>query len=367
MNRHPGWMLTFYICEVITMSKQSFIFIGLALSIPFIVGERVLPQSSPKQSGSEAPEVSTVMEALQKATSVAVFRMDGEQRKFVGTIPNDGTAFKPLLSAVQEAQAVDENSDFRPRFELTVLGVGFYWLLQYDPDLRLLVGHSLTNKRLEQRSTVRLTKRLEDILTTAQPPTKPALRLKPARTGQAQWMSLPFNFIELVEQSPLILIGTPVMVHRNDYMVPDGYQGPGDPTHQVIVYIILVERYLKDDTGLTLPVVLHRHFGGYLDGGYVLHGDPLLEIGQRYLLFLRPPRSEFAMTGIGRVRDAYPDEYIAMHPFTRTPIMNGWTKPAEPNFLPAYLFPDKKTTLIFKKEERVIAEIRAAIMQLRRR
>jgi hypothetical protein len=293
--------------------------------------------------------------------------MDDKERKFVGNIPNDGAAFEPLLSAVQEAQTVDESGGLYPRFELAVLGVGFYWLLQYDPDARLLVGQSLTNKRLERQDIVRLTKRLEDILMTAQPPTKPAVRIKPARTGQAQRMSLPFDLIELVEQSPLIFIGTPVMVHRNDYMVPDGYQGQGDPTRQVTVYIILVERYLKDDTGLTLPVVLHRHFGGYLDGGYVLHGDPLLEIGQRYLLFLRPPRSEFAMTGMGRVRDAYPDEHIVVHPYTCTPIVNGWTEPAEPNFVPAYLFPDKKTTLIFKKEAQVIAEIRAAIRQSRRR
>ncbi len=83
------------------------------------------------------------------------------------------------------------------------------------------------------------------------------------------------------------------------------------------VFLVAIERYLKSSTENPPAVVKVRQVGGWYS---LKAGDPLLGLGERYLLFLnlppKPPRlKKDAVPTPGREQViAYQDEMILMHP-----------------------------------------------------
>jgi hypothetical protein len=346
---HARWSL---------MRRKNFIFFSLMFLSSLVMVAVLLAHSSKDQNGKERPNLSSIMDALEKTKQLLVFRADRkEKREYLGCMTKESYSFAKVLSTIRAANSTEDHIPFCPQFEIIFLGDGVLWSVQYDPETQMIVAYCPVNNRLEKWGAFRLSESIESTLLKIAVTSRVPDKFKPSRTAKVEWSPLPYNLDELIKRSSLVLIGTPVSILRNNY------REPNDPLWQVTVYAVVVERYLKDQTGLFLPVIKHYQNGGRLGGGRAREGDPLLEIGQRYLLFLEPPRCEYAVLETGVFRSCYGDEYITVHPLTRTPIVNGGTEPAEsdPSLIPIYWFSDNKTRLIFKKEQQVIGEVLTAI------
>jgi hypothetical protein len=167
---------------------------------------------------------------------------------------------------------------------------------KYDPTANVVTFYSVGDRELKFERALRVKATLMPLLNTAKPLSKPKEKVKPKHIVHGLWAVPPHDLVDVVKPDSMgrwnansltydplvIIIGTPIAVLRNEYLVPN------DPTHQYCVYLIGVEQYLKDDTGLYLPVLKYNYDEGYLQGGMELGGNPLLEFGERYLLFLKP-------------------------------------------------------------------------------
>lgn len=268
-------------------------------------------QLSQTQKGEQKGKPSSKA-TFDKASRVLVFHIEGKQRKYVGSIGKDTPNWRKLREAVEKGTALKDADIADAEYEVALLGRGFYQWVKVDSHRGTMVIYTpgKTNKLV-----IRLASSINQLLAGAQP-MKPCKKPKLKVEGRGGLLPPP-TLEEVVNRASLILIGIPIDIIANEYEIP------GRP-HQHTVYAILVERYLKDETGLNLPVVLLNHYEGYLGGGHQWFHHLLPEIDSRYLFFLTIPRSPLVSYWDHVTRVFYDGEY---NHYLKALLDNGWAEP----------------------------------------
>jgi hypothetical protein len=336
---------------------------GLFCLLLLMSSWQVLSQTQTKQT-TDKDQKEQLPSLLEKANRIVIFRLTGGERSYVGHINRDTSIFRQIVQSMEKAQVLKPEELSRVDYELAFVGEGMYRLARYDTQKDLMTFYHPTKNELERDVTIHLNDSLRRLISRVSFPKKSSKKFVPKHMGKGMMMvSPPLNLVDLVNSSLIILIGHVVDVDRNFYVTPN------DLMNQRTTYIVAVERYLKDDTGLYLPVVGYIQQGGFLGGGFFFEGDAPVEVGERYLLSLRRG-GEFAVYNRQTVRVAYPFEYPPLHPYVQVCLKKGRTHPIDPNAdantMKLYLFNDKKTTLVGKPEGVALAEIRGAIKEVNR-
>lgn len=338
--------------------------LGLLCILLAVRSVRVVSQSNGGSVQREVTKESTIKDLLNQVTQIAVFRWVNRERKYIGSLKKDNPAFQSALNALRESQQTTPTDVSKPAYEVVLMGKGFLRLAKYDAQADVMTFYS-AGEEAKPELTMSLTHSFTDLLAGAKLPEQPTGAFKPKFTGYALWPGLPDSLVRAVAESPVILIGKPVDLFRADFFDPDNKKSLA----QYTVYLIEVERYLKDDTGQFMPLVKYWDYGGLLGGGFQFGEEvPLSQYNQRYLLFLEPVSNKGIAKWNGKyIRIRYPDEFISVRVSLQTPIVNGVTAQRNPNISskPYYFFGDN-TTLIEKPEVQVISEITAAINQVER-
>jgi hypothetical protein len=338
--------------------------LGLLLTILMVIGSGVVSQSSVTSQTKEISEAVSVRDILGAVTKIAVFQWADKERKYLGSLRKEDATFQRALKALSESQSTVTSDVTRPEYEVVFMGEGFLRLAKYSVPSGVMTFYA-PKKATQPEMTLWVNHSFTDLLTSAKLPNPPKENFKPRYWGSAMWLSLPQTLVQAVARFPVILIGKPVDIFRPNFCDTDDLKDPD----QYTVYMIEVERYLKDETGQLMPFIKYWEQGGLLAGGYKVDMVPLMRYNQRYILFLCPWSSQgggMVMRAGKWIRVGYPDEFghLAI-PQLQTPIINGVTEPRDPAYRAAYRFGDG-TTLIDKPEGRVIGEIMAAIKQAER-
>jgi len=153
--------------------------------------------------------------------------------------------------------------------------------------------------------------------------------------GRAQWGP------PVTSLSGLCLRSDTVVVGRVEGIVRQGEYPGTDSTWAMTLWRFRVERYLRADGAPTRPEVIHVfQSGGVLevkrDGvvnrvARVMLGDPLLNVGERYLLFLRVARSDIPAEG-GGVIIRRGEFHAADRIRAKIRLVDGMTAPASDAF-----------------------------------
>ncbi len=322
-----------------------------------------------------ATDLKQASNVFKQAQHILVFKGTGTKREFLGGLPPSSAAVHELCKILGEDEPTNAEALVKPAYEVALVSDTMNKVVKYDPTANVVVLYSIGNRELKFERALEVKKELTPLFKAAEPLSKPKEKVKPKHVIRGMVGGGPFDLTDLVRPDSmlrwnaqllsydplLIVIGTPIAVLRNEYLSPDG--------EQYCVYLIGIEHYIKDDTGLYLPILKYNHNGGYLNGGVELEVDPLLQFGERYLLFLKPVIPGFVTYGASdgkqhRTRRYHEGEYVHVHPFLQTQLTNGETFPIDPTAPPKrYEFQDGKTTLVFKQEKQVIDEILAAIKQ----
>jgi hypothetical protein len=160
------------------------------------------------------------------------------------------------------------------------VGGSSYWLAKYDVSEGIIAIYTVHQNQLLPAGALKLTHSLQTFFASAKPMSQSQAKTvsRPSPLASSDIISSSPQLGEVVQRSPLILIGTPVATldDRYDPAMPRRYT----------VYLIGVETYLKDATGLDLPIVVLNHVNH--------HGphDPPPQFGELYLFFLTPPRGD---------------------------------------------------------------------------
>lgn len=261
----------------------------------------------PSQAGARAGKPSTKA-FFENASKVLVFRIESKQRKYVGSIGKGTPSWKNLCDAVEKGTTLKDVDIAYADYEILLAGRGFYQWAKVDSSKGMMAIST---------SVIRLGSSINQLFADAKP-TKPRKGFKPKVKTRVQLLPPP-TLEEVVTKSSLIIIGIPIDIIANEY------ERPGGP-NQHTVYAIFVERYLKDETGLNMPVVFLSHYGGYLGEGDQWPHDPLPTIGSRYLFFLVVPWSPYvSYFAIGvRARRYYEGEWSH---YPEALLANGWSEP----------------------------------------
>jgi hypothetical protein len=328
-----------------------------------ILAARSIRVASQSDSGSKEKEVSqaeNIKNHLNEITQIAVFQWISKDRQYIGSLKKDTPAFQSALKALQESQTTDTSDVTKPEYEMVLMGEGVQHLAKYDVRVGAVTLYP-PEREGKPTMTVQLSRSFADLLTSAKLPDQPQEGFRPQHISESFWAGLPNSLVRAVAQSPVILIGKSVDLFRFNYFDPSDTKSPV----QYVVYVIEVERYLKDDTGQFMSFIKYWDWGGLLGGGYEMRENPLLKYNQRYILFLNPGNNRLQMWKGKWIRLWYTDEFRCILPWLQTPIVSGVTVQRYPPSGPVpyiYFFGDK-TTLVGKPEGEVINEIMAAIKQ----
>jgi hypothetical protein len=117
----------------------------------------------------------------------------------------------------------------------------------------------------------------------------------PGEGSHASWTPPPDSLEALCRRSDVIVVGQVVGILRNAHTPVNAATDPLQHT----VYALAVTRYLKSDKQQHRPLLKVWQTGGWLPWvapignvrgtGYHIHDDPMLAVGQHYLLFLGLP------------------------------------------------------------------------------
>lgn len=189
------------------------------------------------------------------------------------------------------------------------------------------------------------------------------LRQGKVRLSEPQWPSSPALLKSLCARADTILVGHVVSIVRQDHD-PIGTTDAGMAT----VVSVWVEQYLRSDGAPHQPATIKVFLSGGMDEFGVMNvveDDPLLNVGDRYILFLASHPADI----IGRVEDvtgveAYADEYlVSEHLYGKVRLVNGVTAvPSDPYQTPEpWTFEADGTTLLGLTEADAIARIQLGI------
>ena len=297
---------------------------GVAISLGLAGGP-------PTVFGSSQPE-------LQKGVLTVVFRWHNGSRELVGTARESSLA--PRTHAdLKKLQEVDgSRTPKEGEYEVWFLGEGISEGYCYDRARGVSAMIDGTGKcGPEATADGRLPKAV-----AAAAPAKP-IPFESPPPSRATWIGHGPSLLEvLVGSSHIIVVGRVAGILRMNH-TPVNHTGQQQHT----VYAFAVERYLKTDRWGMASVRKIHQIGGTLPWkdaqtgeaglGYRSLGNPPLQVGQRYILFLRwigdgkgwPPFIWTEVDGVrGKVADM--DEYEYTHGIRgKLLLKEGMTRPAD--------------------------------------
>jgi hypothetical protein len=265
--------------NIMRMSQQNWTVISLFVILSlYIAGQKITPAAEskavgPKSNSVESSQVISLKDIVSQMKQVAVFESKEKEKRYIGNLAPNSAALQGFSNALIQGIVVKESGMSRPEYEVVLVGGNWYRLGRYDANRSVFAIYAVQQNELKLTTVVRLTHPLTDILKGAKLSSQPQEKSYSLRESYSLLPTSP-SLEKVVQKSPLVLLGTPVATldNRYDPEVPSRYK----------VYLIGVEQYLKDETGLDLPIVVLNHPN--------YPHDPLPQFGKLYLFFLTPPR-----------------------------------------------------------------------------
>jgi hypothetical protein len=269
------------------MSQQRrWILIMVALLSLAWVKQETIPATDTKAAASKTKEELSqnisLKDLLDQTKQVVVFQRKDKERKYIGNLAPNSSALQKLRTILSQSAMAKREEIRRLDYEIVLVGGRSYWLAKYNIEKGIVAVYAVQQNELKPAAAVKLTRPLQDILASAKRLSQPkeGLNLSAGNVPPAQ-LRLPPRLEQVVKQSTLILLGTPVAVldDRYDSEAPERYK----------VYLIGVEQYLKNAVMFDLPIVALNHRTQPV--------DPHPQFGKQYLFFLKPPRSDVIVIG----------------------------------------------------------------------
>jgi hypothetical protein len=228
-----------------------------------------------KTAAGEMTKTVSLKDVTSQTKQVVVFQRKDKERKYIGNLAPNSPVLQQFRAALAQGTTAKETDLNRTDYEVVLVGGGSYWLAKYDAGKRIMAVYNFASaqqKELKLVAAVKLAHLLQEILAAARPVSQPKITSRSSDGGSAD-IPVPPPLKTAVQESSLILLGTPVATLDDRY-------NPEFPNYYK-VYLIGVEQYLKDTTGLDLPIVVLNH----PNRSY----DPFPQFGKLYLFFLVTP------------------------------------------------------------------------------
>jgi len=292
-----------------------------------------------------------------------VFEVKGGRRTYRGVVPNPGAL--PATAPVRPDQSDGLPGAAERHYEIWYSRDGETVGFRHYPGRGEIAAVSADGvvKGIgpDDGTAARLFGRMRRTTGPAPPPPRnpeASIACPGSRPDRIEW---------LCRGSDFIAVGRVIGIWRNAY---SPINGAGPEQHTVALFA--VEEFLLERYSLSPPVLKVYQVGGYLGRGFALHGCPLLNVGDRYIVFVYSPAKHFVKHKLPYIEGTFPPytgkladwDEVSAHYGERSSVLLtlAGTMPMDPS---VSWMPWKGEALIGVPERTAINRIRAVVEKLR--
>jgi hypothetical protein len=254
------------------------------------MSQRTTGAIDPKTASRQKEQGVSLRDLMAQTKQVVVFQKQDTERKYIGNLAPNSSALQKFRAALTEGIMAKETDLSRTDYELVLVEGSSYRLAKYDAGKRVMAVYAVQQKELNALTTIKLKAPLRDVLASAKPLSPLPEKPQPSDAVRGSSIGEAPTVEKAVDDSVLIIVGTPVATLEDRY----DREAPGHYT----VYLVGVERVLKNTTGRDLPIVPLNH----------INFPELLkpQFGKLYLFFLKGGKSSLVIYG----RDGKPSKTV---------------------------------------------------------